>query len=255
MSMWDAGRYEALADRLVPATESLVQWAGPGDGRAALDLAAGDGRGAAALLAAGWQVTAVDSSPRLAAVGRARTGPRVVWHEADFHHVPVPTGSQHLVTSSFGLIFSADPAAALVEVSRVLEPGGRLLYTAWTRTGVMGVMTARMSDHLSPPPPGAPDGFAWAEPDHPGDLGVTLEHRRSQVCSLPWVFPSAEQGADELFRVSPAHIAAEAMAGDRGPDLRAAVRGHLEELSDDRGRVNAQAEYVIVELVKQAPSP
>jgi SAM-dependent methyltransferase len=48
-----------------PLTTRIIELAGPGDGRRAIDLGCGSGVETRALVAAGWHVTAVDADPSM----------------------------------------------------------------------------------------------------------------------------------------------------------------------------------------------
>ncbi|MGC1850819.1 MAG: methyltransferase domain-containing protein, partial [Solirubrobacterales bacterium] len=50
--------------------------------------------------------------------------------EADATDLPLPSASANLLLSYWGLHCFPDPAAALAEAARVLEPGGRLVGTS-----------------------------------------------------------------------------------------------------------------------------
>jgi demethylmenaquinone methyltransferase / 2-methoxy-6-polyprenyl-1,4-benzoquinol methylase len=73
-------------------------------------------------------VTGLDFTMPMLAVARSRTaaeGPATDLVEGDALSLPFPNGSFDAITSAYGLRNIADPAAALVEMRRVLAPGGR----------------------------------------------------------------------------------------------------------------------------------
>lgn len=125
----------------------LDRWLGRGaeGGVASLDPVPGDatllktdlfdevaGRGLAAdLLAAGLRVTAIDLSPAIVAEAAARN-PGIEAVVADVRALPFPDGTFDVVFSGSTLDHfesTADIEAALVELRRVLRPGGRLILT------------------------------------------------------------------------------------------------------------------------------
>ncbi len=59
--------------------------------------------------------------------------PRVSWHESDAARLPFEPTSVDRVGCHQGLQFFPDRLAALAEVRRVLEPGGRLAVVTWGR--------------------------------------------------------------------------------------------------------------------------
>jgi demethylmenaquinone methyltransferase/2-methoxy-6-polyprenyl-1,4-benzoquinol methylase len=112
-----------------------------------LDIAAGTGTSSAALAKTGATVVAVDFSPGMIEVGRAKH-PDIEFVEADAEKLPFGDDEFDAVTISFGLRNVQHPQIALGEMYRVLKPGGRLVicefsqppqalvrtgYTAWLR--------------------------------------------------------------------------------------------------------------------------
>jgi len=97
----------------------------PPDPRIA-DLGCGTG-GNLPMLARHGYVTGVETSPRAAAMARDATGLAVVTGEA--HATGLPDASFQLVTMFDVLEHLDEEAPALAEVSRVLAPGGRFLFT------------------------------------------------------------------------------------------------------------------------------
>lgn len=103
--------------------------------RRVLDAGCGSGRLTVALARAEAEVTGIDTNPgRLAAARRRaeRAGVDLTLVEADFN-VPLPFADASFdgVTSRLALMAAVDPLATLVEMRRVLEPGGRLVTVLW----------------------------------------------------------------------------------------------------------------------------
>jgi len=104
---------------LVEATEGLA----PGR---ALDLACGEGRNAAWLVARGWRVTAVDFSAE--ALRRAqRLGADVDWHQADVREVGIAEGAYDLVVLAYLHLPPDAMRAMLARAAGGVSPGGRLV--------------------------------------------------------------------------------------------------------------------------------
>jgi SAM-dependent methyltransferase len=243
---WSTGRYETLAEHLVPAAEDVAAAAGEGGGRAAIDVAAGNGNAAVALATRGWRVTATDIAPRMVELGSARTaGMDIEWRQADMTELPAGDGSFDLAVSTFGLIFAADPAAAVAEARRVLTPGGRLILTAWTADGYVAQMTEAMSPWL--PSNGGPDPLAWGRPDQVHAwLAASFGTVEIATHTLPWRFGSAREARELLGRDSPGHIAAQQYAGDQAEAMMDAVEQHFADLAEPDGRIDLAAEYLLV---------
>lgn len=106
-----------------PILESLA-----GPGVQVLDAACGTGRHAAFLTDHGCTVTGVDQSEAMLAVARSKV-PGARFECADIRDLPYKDGEFDLVVISLALSHLADPTGALVELRRVLLPGGTLVIT------------------------------------------------------------------------------------------------------------------------------
>ena len=114
----------------------LIAMAGPLQCRRVLDLACGTGDLALLARAAGADVTAVDITPRMIALARAKArtrGARARFLVADMAALPLPDACVDVVTTGYGLRNVPDLDAALREIHRVLKPGGRLLSLDFNR--------------------------------------------------------------------------------------------------------------------------
>jgi demethylmenaquinone methyltransferase/2-methoxy-6-polyprenyl-1,4-benzoquinol methylase len=96
----------------------------PRDGGHVLDVATGTGLVAAELLARGFAVTGVDQSPDMLARARERFGPRIELVETSADTLPFADESFDHLTVTYLLRYVDDPAATLVELARVVRPGG-----------------------------------------------------------------------------------------------------------------------------------
>lgn len=245
--LWGLADYGALAERLAPAAAALVSTADVAAASRVLDLAAGTGT--VALLAAeqGARVTACDISPRMVELGRDATtaaGLAIDWREADAEALPLADGSFDVVLSSFGLIFVPRPTVALVELRRVLIPGGLVGFTAWTPVGFVGAMTELMRRWL-PPQPGIADVLDWGRPAVVRErLTVAgLTPVRTQRRSVPWRFDSPPAMTKFLLAHSPAHQASARALAEQASEMFEAV----ERLANpDGGPVRIDAEYLLV---------
>lgn len=129
-----ASRYDLMNDLMSMGIHRLwkrrlASIVAPAAGRV-VDLAGGTGDVARLLLRVDREVSVIDPSEAMMAVGRARPGMAGVrWQVAEAEALPLPDASVDLVTLSFGLRNATRVAAALAEVRRVLAPGGRLLFS------------------------------------------------------------------------------------------------------------------------------
>ena len=126
-----AQRYDLANDVLALGQTRLwrravVNAVRPSAGERILDLAAGTGTSSVPISARGAEVVACDFSWGMLAVGRQRQ-PELTFVAGDALRLPFADGAFDAVTISFGLRNTADPAAALAEMGRVVRPGGRLV--------------------------------------------------------------------------------------------------------------------------------
>lgn len=167
MSIWSAGRYEAVAQRIAPIAAELVETVDrlrPLDGAAVADLACGTGNAALAAAAAGAQVTGVDVTPELLAIAAAKPGGDAVqWVAADAAATGLPDQGFDAVLSNMGIIF-VEPVSQIAEVVRLLRPGGYFGFSTWVRDADNPFFNPIL-DVLGPPPaaPYTPD--QWGQPD------------------------------------------------------------------------------------------
>ena len=128
-----ADEWDELRALLAPAEEVeaalLTALAGDALG-AALDIGTGTGRIAELLGEDAAHVVALDNSPEMLRVARARlqdlSGERVELVQGDFNALPFPAASFDTVVLHQVLHFAQDPALALREAARVTRPGGRI---------------------------------------------------------------------------------------------------------------------------------
>ncbi len=166
---WGRGAYENVAPVLLPAARALLRTARLRPGHRVADIGCGTGNVALLAARAGAEVTGVDPASRLLVVGEQAArheGLGIRFLRGEAASLPVPDHSQDRVLSNFGIIFAADPAAAVAEMVRVLAPGGRIVFTAWLPGGLLGrmndVAAQMIRDVVGAPPP--PPAFPWHDP-------------------------------------------------------------------------------------------
>lgn len=124
---WYTTPFGAYADEL---ERTLVfRHVGPVQGRTALDVGCGTGLYSIRLSEAGADVTAVDVSRKMLEIAQHKSKDRgqYVWYEqADMQKLPYESNTFDLVVSITALEFVSDPLAGLMEMARVLRPGGKL---------------------------------------------------------------------------------------------------------------------------------
>jgi SAM-dependent methyltransferase len=105
----------------LPSFAELV----PAPGRRTVDIGCGEGQIGRWLSESGHRVSGIDSSPTLAARAREAGGYEEVMC-ADAAALPWPADAFDLAVAFMSLHDMAEPAAAIGEIARVLEPGGVL---------------------------------------------------------------------------------------------------------------------------------
>jgi SAM-dependent methyltransferase len=91
-------------------------------GRRLLDVGSGDGRFLQAAAATGFTATGTDVCPELAAMARERSGCEVLL--GALPHLGLPGSSFDVINLDLVLMYVPDPVPLLVEVARLLAPGG-----------------------------------------------------------------------------------------------------------------------------------
>jgi phosphatidylethanolamine/phosphatidyl-N-methylethanolamine N-methyltransferase len=120
--------YDPVANLLRQGRRRSIDLVAPSPGEHVLIVGCGTGLDLA-LLPAGLHITAGDIAPAM--VRRAQARARDLGVEADIrvmdaHDLELADGSFDVVILHLVLAVVADPAAAMLEASRVLKPGGRV---------------------------------------------------------------------------------------------------------------------------------
>jgi ubiquinone/menaquinone biosynthesis C-methylase UbiE len=111
--------------------KKMIDWLHLPQGAEVLDLCCGMGRHSMALTEFGYRVTGVDLSEVLLTEAKKRDeGHQVQWHRGDMREVPLKATFQAVVNlfTSFGY-FDEDweNERVLLEINRLLEPGGKFI--------------------------------------------------------------------------------------------------------------------------------
>lgn len=157
---WRATTLGATTERLERA--AVLDLAAPLAGLDVLDVGCGDGAYASAAAMAGARAVGVDASPAAVEAAReaaSRTCGAATFQVGTAERLPFEAGRFDAVLAVTVLCFTADPAAAVAEMARVLRPGGLLvlgdlgrwsLWAAWRRVrGWAGDSTWRRSGFWS----------------------------------------------------------------------------------------------------------
>lgn len=187
-TMWTAGDYGQVAERIVPVGGWLAERAGAGPGIELLDVATGTGNVSIPAALAGARVTGLDLTPKLLEEQRARAsaaGVEIELVEGDAEELPFADGSFDRVTSCFGVMFAPRQQLATAELVRVTRAGGEVLVAAWTPESIVGRLFGLTAAYMPPPPPGFQPPVTWGVEQHVRELfaqtGAELELERRSV--------------------------------------------------------------------------
>lgn len=133
-----AARYDLMNDLMSMGIHRLwkrrfVRLAAPASGQFIVDLAGGTGDVAALMAGPGRRVVVCDPSLPMMDVGRGRGHAGVEWLQGTGEAIPLPDASVDTVTIAFGIRNVTRIEDALLEVRRVLKPGGRFLCLEFSR--------------------------------------------------------------------------------------------------------------------------
>jgi demethylmenaquinone methyltransferase/2-methoxy-6-polyprenyl-1,4-benzoquinol methylase len=111
----------------------LAAMAAPAPGQFIVDLAGGTGDVAALMACGDRQVTVVDPSEAMMAVGRKRSHQHLQWQVGTGERLPFADASVDTITIAFGIRNVTHVDDALRESLRVLKTGGRFLCLEFSR--------------------------------------------------------------------------------------------------------------------------
>src|SRR5687768_3328047 len=167
---WSAGRWDKVAELIVPVGQVVLDAADLEPGMDVLDVGTGSGSNISIPAALrGANVTGSDLTPELFDAARRRAseaGVEVEWVEADAEALPFDDDSFDRVFSTFGHMFAPRHAVTAAELARVCRPDGRIVTATWTPDGSTGSMFQAMGRHLPPPPEGVESPLTWGSEEH-----------------------------------------------------------------------------------------
>lgn len=245
-------RADRIRDWGMPVSVTMVDALALQPGDRVLELAAGPGDTgflAAELIEPGGTLISSDVVEQMVDQARARAAElgiaNVEFRTIDAEWIDLPTASLDGVLVRWGYMLLADPATALRETRRVLRPGGRLALAAWADpaenpwASAPRVELAAMGA-VTPPPPDAPDMFAFRDPQRiVGLLEETgFEDIVVEQVAIVWRYPSLDDWWDTTLDISPTVArAVGALTPAQRDDLRDAIDARLAGYVEDDGAV------------------
>ncbi|MBJ7339875.1 class I SAM-dependent methyltransferase [Mycolicibacterium sp.] len=255
-SVWAAGRYESVAERIAGIADRTVDAADrrhPLRGAAVVDLACGTGSAALAAAARGATVTGVDLTPELIRIGAQKAtdaGHAIAWKTADAARTGLPDGSFDAAVSNMGIIF-VDPEQQVREISRLLKPQGVLAFSSWVKAGHNPFFDPIVAVLGAPPARGfSPD--QWGETETVAHrLSVGFTDLEIDERTFTWEFASLDAALNFLEHESPMHVDVFGRIDDTQREhLAAAFSDALAPHSDGTG-VAFDTPYVVVSATRR----
>lgn len=208
---WASGDYSAVAARVVPMAEKLVEAADLQAGQRVLDVACGSGNAALAAARCGCEVTGIDYVPELLERGRARAaaeGLEVEFAEGDAEDLRFPDGAFDAVLSVVGVMFTPDQERAAAELARVCRPGGTIAVANWTPTSFVGQIFRTVTRYVPAPAGVRPPGLWGTEERLRELLGPAMSRLEVTPRQFVFRFRSPDEFVD-FFRTTygPVHKA------------------------------------------------
>jgi ubiquinone/menaquinone biosynthesis C-methylase UbiE len=247
---WSSGDYAVVGATLQIMGEELCEAAGLHPDQRVLDVATGNGGTAIAAARRFCIVTGVDYVPELLDRARQRAaaeGFPITFTEGDAENLPCEDASFDAVTSTLGVMFTADHRRAAGELLRVCRPGGQIALANWTPDGFVGRLFQTVGQHR-PPPAGVASPALWGTESHLRELfgtGITdlSVERRHYV----FRYRSAEHFLD-VFRTyyGPVLTAFESLDDAGREALAADLRRLLTEMNTADGYLRVPGAYLQV---------
>lgn len=211
-----AQHYERFwSDQLRPAQDLMLSMAGLRPGERVLDVACGTGlvtfRAADAVGPTGFIAASDISEDMVASVAEsaAARGLSGDFRRMDAEALDHPDDQFDAVVCGLGLMYVADPPAALREMRRVLKPGGRAAAVVWGARKNCGwaeifpIVERRTSSDVCPMFFALGTGGTMAQEFQSAGFSDLHEQR----ISVPIVFPTAEAAIGAAFIGGPVALA------------------------------------------------
>lgn len=253
---WSLGRYERIAQGLLPAARAVVEQAAPNEGERVLDIGCGTGSGALLAAERGAKVTGIDPAERLLELARASASAHALdatFTRGEAERLPIDDATADAVISVFGVIFASDARAAVAEMARVCAPRARIVLTAWLPVGPIAAVMGARAEALAAArgrerKPSPAPAFAWHERESLAQAfaphGFSVEVRD---CALTLRSSSPSAFIDGELRDHPMWIESRAALEPHGglPAVRERALTILEEANEDPRAFAVTSSYAL----------
>jgi ubiquinone/menaquinone biosynthesis C-methylase UbiE len=191
-----------------PLTERMIALGGIKEGHRVLDIASGTGEPALTIakhVGPTGHVTGTDFVEEMLVFARAKARElgldNVEFRRVDGEEIDFPDGSFDSITNRGGLMFMAEPVAALERCHRALRNRGTVVVMSWAAADEnpwamipLGVLKKYID--VPTPPPGTPGMFAFANPDRLRSVFEVAGFRDILVDRVPMSVSDHDTGLD-----------------------------------------------------------
>ena len=243
----DGEAYERLMGRWSRlAGEVFLDWLDVPKGLRWLDVGCGNGAFTEAIMthSAPAAVAAIDPSNGQLTYARARPGTKLAnFRQGDAQQLPFGESTFDIAVMALAISYVSDPLKAVIEMARIVRPGGWVATYMWDRPGggtpLEPIYVAAKSLGMNPPPPpGVEISRVHAMRELWEKAGLTSIETR--VIRIPVVFSDFDDFWDStIVPVGPQGKFLQELSPDARERLRARLREQLPVFPD--GRITYEA--------------